>query len=822
MIPPLTESTILGTLTTELPPVQQLERSLGPNHSFGHIHAFSTFLLPLNRRDEPKAIEAPIDGEWSENGPRRVEVNEWVSQLIGAEWVTVTVLGRPAMGYRITDRQTRDCVAVQLLKVGLVSLSEAVRGFGIPRSTLQDASRRFEQQGIRGLIPARSGPKEAWKLVTQARRLTLDTIYAHPEWKMPQITAQVNQQLQAEGLATLSERQLRRFLTFCGVLPRSTGAEQKTEQPMPEMGARAPGQDEGDSSTNIVTLGALPVVAEGDQAQRGAPQQPATPLPLTAADRRYLQRLRAGFDTAFGGGLLLVPFLTLIQFPRLITEQLAGVGQGYYTTVQMGLSFFYLALFGIPTLETVKMVVKGELGVLLGRGRAPGLTKLRSFLKTVGKLGRAEALALAAACHQMRAGVVNCEVLFIDGHFIPYYGRHNIRKGYFTTHRMALKGNEAYYANDRQGRPLFFLLTAASITLITILPEIVARVKGIMGEQWCAWGLTLVFDRGGFCAQLFKTLDKLKVSWLTWLKASREVWQQVYQVEEEQFQLYLIRLKSSRVKVKLYEWQVDITGYGSCRAIILLDLKTGNRMVIITNDQSRSLREIAELMLRRWSQENFFKLMLARYYLDYTPGYQFEPAPQDPLIDNPRVKELRRLKQRLQALKRKLESQLSQRLLARRREQVSWHSCKVANDKTVRAIKGLEREIERVKEMLSQIPKQVPLSQAWGQPHQVANLECKGFFDVLKGLAFNGEEWLLERLTPHYQGKDVRQALHQIIFRGTVVQLVDGVLHVRLKPFDSPKVQAAAEALCAELNSQQVCTLDKFKFPIVYEVLPHL
>jgi hypothetical protein len=415
--------------------------------------------------------------------------------------------------------------------------------------------------------------------------------------------------------------------------------------------------------------------------------------------------------------------------------------------------------------------------------------------------------------------MVEWQILCIDGHFIPYYGGRRIRKGYFTTHRMALRGNEAYYANDLRGRPLFFLFTEASTSLIAALPEMVQQVKQIVGDRWVAWCLTLIFDRGGFCAKLFKTLDDLKVHWITWLKAPREVWEQVYQIEEERFQLYLLRLKSCKVKVKLYEWEVDITGYGLCRAIILLDLETGKRIVIITNDKTRPLREIAELMLQRWGQENFFKVMMARYNLDYAPGHQFEPAQEEPLVANPCIKELRSLKARLQTMKRKLESQLAQKLLARKRDQVTLQDYKDDHGKKVRAIKSLEREIERVKDELAQTPDKVPFSQDVGQPLEVSNLERKRFFDVLKGLAFNAEEWLLEQLKPYYHGKDIRQALLQILFRGAVVQLVDGVLHVRLKPFDSPRVQAAAAGLCQELNSLEACTLDKFRLPIIYEVL---
>jgi hypothetical protein len=62
--------------------------------------------------------------------------------------------------------------------------------------------------------------------------------------------------------------------------------------------------------------------------------------------------------------------------------------------------------------------------------------------------------------------------------------------------------------------------------------------------------------------------------------------------------------------------------------------------------------------------------------------------------------------------------------------------------------------------------------------------------------------------------------LHQILHRGTWAQLVGETLYVRLKPFDRPSVQQAAEALCAALNEKQPRTLDKFRFRVVYAVQP--
>lgn len=768
----------------------------------------------------------------------RIEINEQVNLLIEGEWITVILEEQPVMGYRKADYQTRNSVVVQLLNAQLITPKEAMQAFSIPSSSLYKILKNFNQEGIRGLIPKKSGPKQAWKLIPRARRLLLDVVYAHPDWKMPQIMGEVNFKLQQEQLAPLSERHASRFLAFCGILP--TGGRS-----CPPRGPQLPVEIDSESQASIcITSAAQDANAltnlKSNSSQIGPsdekphasmsslsgcllPQSDQPKRHLSVTERRYLLSLQSGIDSTFGGGFLVLPFLTKVQFPQLIDSELASLPQGYYSTLQLTLNFFYLALFGIASLEMVKRIPKQELGLLIGRKRSAGLTKLRAFLSQVGQLKeQTSAFALTAACYQIRAGVVDWQVLFVDGHFIPYYGQRVIRKGYFTTRRMAIKGNQAYYANDSGGRPLFFLLVSANKSLIQVLPQIMPRVRQLVGDQWTDWSLTLVFDRGGFCAELFNQLNQQKVYWVTWLKSSRKIKIKVDKIKEEKFRLYLLRLKKSKVKVKLYEWQVEITNYGSCRAIVLLDPKSGKRMVMITNDKVRKADQIAEYLLNRWSQENFFKLMLARYYLDYTPGYQFENPTEEPLVSNPRIKELRRVKKRLITMKRKLESELSKKLLARKRDKVSLQNYKKAHKKRIRTIEGLDIQIERIKNELAQTPKELPLDEVWEKKHEVANLERKVFFDCIKCLAFNAEEWLLEQFAHHYQSKNIRQVLLQIIFRGAHVQLVDGQLYVRLKSFDSLKVQAAAEALCLELNKKQIYTLDKFHFPVIYEVMPRL
>jgi len=90
---------------------------------------------------------------------------------------------------------------------------------------------------------------------------------------------------------------------------------------------------------------------------------------------------------------------------------------------------------------------------------------LRAFLKRVQAVERAEAFTIAVARQLITLGRVDWHVLFFDGHFIPYFGQHAIRHGYFTVRRLAIKGQQAFYANDRRGRPLLVLLQPGSAKL---------------------------------------------------------------------------------------------------------------------------------------------------------------------------------------------------------------------------------------------------------------------------------------------------------------------------------------------------------------------
>jgi len=212
---------------------------------------------------------------------------------------------------------------------------------------------------------------------------------------------------------------------------------------------------------------------------------------------------------------------------------------------------------------------------------------LRAFLGRVRAVERAEAFTLAVARGLITMGAVDWHVLFFDGHFIPYFGQHAIRHGYFTVRRLALKGQQAFYAHDRRGRPLLVLLQPGSTKLYAVLPEMIGLLKRIVGSRWGRWVLTVVFDRGGWCVEFLHKLDQAQVYWVTWLELTRAAQDWVEQLPDTMFERHTLQLNTLETNVWLTEVGVYIPAYGFCRAVVLDDRDQQRRIVLGSNDHDR-------------------------------------------------------------------------------------------------------------------------------------------------------------------------------------------------------------------------------------------
>ena len=290
-------------------------------------------------------------------------------------------------------------------------------------------------------------------------------------------------------------------------------------------GGRAPSTGIGSPEVEKGS-GSQPGQAPGDE---GSGWQREARRSYSRAQRVYLDRLEQGEDNAYAGGLLLAPLLACYGFLPTLSQVITIPTHEGYSLEELGLTLFYLDLFGFRSLEDFKRAYPEEFGVLAGRTQSPSLFTLRRFLHRVRDLGKGEALIEAFAQWYLQSGLVQWGVMYIDGHFMPYYGMFPITKGWHGVRQVPMKGSYNFLVVDKRFTPWLFLIRSCSEDLLQKIPELIDKAKRL-GEQAGVSRerldqLIVVFDREGYSAELYRYLDgrdqgagKRRALFISWAK----------------------------------------------------------------------------------------------------------------------------------------------------------------------------------------------------------------------------------------------------------------------------------------------------------------
>ncbi|MHB1420889.1 MAG: putative transposase [Bacillota bacterium] len=751
--------------------------------------------------------------------------------------------------YPVSDEISERYAMVNLVRSQVVSQRKLAEAFGCHYNTINRYIQAYDENRLEGLVrktPGPKGPTNPWKITPPIREFIGELAAKEPE-------------LTQQAIAKRIEEKFQVTIHRAGVGRALSAYRQQQRQNQPES-----------IQLSIEKDSLAPVVTEND----GAPTLPMEPeeteLPLTDSvlsteedellmsscsaqpDDALISRLSQGMDSRYGAALILNPFLQKLELiPILVQSVLAqkdacadkartAAGnlqellnpERLYNLAQMFLALVYLIVFRFPSIEAFKLADRKAFGPLIGAWKAPVVKTLRRFLEGVTVLEASGTVAMKLARQYLKLDIVQLGILYLDGHFVPYYGKSQIAKGYFTTRRLALKGNHHYFANDPKGRPIFFRLTSAAVKFTDIIPDMVKDAQELMAETGIKSPLIVVFDRGGYDSKLFQTLDRMGVLYITWRK-----WDQPIPHELFTHVIYDENGKEGeepQIKYHAYRRNIRVgqEKYGA-EAISFFAPGEEDHSTLVTNAFKFTVEthsgfdplttaQIIHDLINRWKQENFFKAAKQGYHIDYNPAYGVHELAEQPLVKNPRIREF---DTQISSLKKKLQQ--NQQLIADKFLNSRTNDKPLSHYQTLKSYqklieqKGfLEEEIKTLTAKKDVEPTHIPYQEAKpGQERVALTLERKYLLDNIKIATYNLNEMLLDVFAGCYDDpKDIRQILQMIIERGAHLRLANGTLQVTIQSMDLPKYQMAAEKLCRKLNELEPVTLDKNQFPIFYRV----
>src|SRR6266700_2316876 len=760
-------------------------------------------------------------------------------QVVEGNGLTRVLLkGKPYMSWHSGDEGCVRLAIAQLYECGLGTEEDLAEAFGRHVNSVQKYLKDFADEGIRGLMSERRGPKGRWKLTPELRGKILLTVLREGIWKLEAIQQRlleawheavsvpsIQQVLEENGLGDPTTR---------GVGDEVVQGELFTLEPEPQLVLPLGGHDAppvekvGTNSVREKESGTGNGNAAGGAGvadlERGSRRN------YSSAQRVYLDQLEQGAYNAYAGGLLFAPLLARYNFVPTLSRVITIATHEGYSLEELGLTLFYLDVFGFGSLEDFKRAYAEEFGVLMGRTQSPSLFTLRRFLHKVRKLGKGEALIDEFALTYLKSGLAAWGVMYIDGHFLPYYGLYPISKGWHGVRQMPMKGSYNFLTVDERFAPWLFLVRSSSEDLLQKIPELIEKAKRI-GEQAGVSRqrldqLIVVFDREGYSAELYRYLDgkdqragKRRALFVSWAKYS-DKW--VNDLAEEQFNrvaevTYEIRKAEA---IPYLETTRTMNKYGKIRAVVIESGRDKKRAAIYTNGTAEELgaERIVQLICRRWGEENAIKELLHKHLINYTPGYVREELEEQPLVENPEHRELKKQRAGLVSELNRLKIELADHLLeppAKKGGTPSRSQKEVMDDIAV-----IEGKILLADDQLEKLPSEIRFDEAHaGEKLLKLNHEKKRFLDCIKVFVCNSKAEMCRLLLKHYdRPKEVIPALAMIVERTGYVKLEGGRLEVTLRRFTDREIDYAARHLCEDLNRMQPVTLDKFHLPIRYHV----
>ena len=505
----------------------------------------------------------------------------------------------------------------------------------------------------------------------------------------------------------------------------------------------------------------------------------------------------------------------LLALPALISQGLLQASEvyqslkkGYYGLDHILLLLAFMALLRIRNPEQLKTCKPGELGKIMGLDRVPEVKCLREKLSQIVAQNKAEDFErhLSKQWIEQQA----CLYFYIDGHVRIYYGgQATLQKKYVSRQKLCLAGTTEYWVNDQQGNPLMFFIGDLNERLKDaieqhIVPALIEDTKNIApGEDSTQPRFTIIFDREGYEPAFFAKLwEDHRVAVITYRKNIKDKW------DKADFKSVETQVNDAKVIMQLCEKPVTL-GKSSFREI--RKLGTGDHQTsIITTHPTLDQAIIAPQMFSRWTQENFFKYLIAEFDFDKMVNYGIEIPDQNKVVVNPAYSKLYQQRKKLIEKRRRLEAQLLEAM--ENNVDQSMNETKKWLQKQAALKEKIEEQqvqIQQKENDISLTPSKIKLAD---MPEEMRynrlKKESKIFMNIIKMIAYRAETALFNLIKPFYtnQEKDGRQIIQTILSSSANLQpdYENNILNVTIHSQATPRANNALKHLCEELNQTEI------------------
>ncbi|MCP3684006.1 MAG: hypothetical protein GY861_15095 [bacterium] len=460
--------------------------------------------------------------------------------------------------------------------------------------------------------------------------------------------------------------------------------------------------------------------------------------------------------------------------------------------------FAVMQINKIGAVEQLKTVYKREFGNLIGIKQLFSKPNLWKLIHNLCALEKSGSLIKSFFHYQAKKSLVALHWLYIDGHFVPYYGKEAIHSGFYTQRGQMMPGQTEMHVHDCHGQIVYFEVQEGKGDL----KEMISR----MSQEWLAYvdnvPPLVIADREAWGVENFIQMDGNR--FVTWEKFSKP--QELASIPDEHFGSEFI--VNSKVYQAFEEKKTYRDNKGNSielRRIVIWNKTSNRRVACVCQDGQEDTIAIATAMLGRWGcSENTFKHMGDRMNMHYNPVVDASNESERQEIANPVLAELKKDISRLRKRLAKIERDLGRMTLTQNKDGSLRKSKK--REGLQNKVEDLKKKIVAKEQTLANCPERVNINEVKaGTKYKVLSTEGKNLWNLAETLFWNSRKKLVQIFKEFLPNeRDLRPVLEAITESRGWIKSTSEAIEIRLEPLETPMYKAAQIQLCRYLNEKEI------------------
>ena len=725
--------------------------------------------------------------------------------------------------YNNKDNEYRKFVIIQLARIGAANFNQLCTGFEISSKTLEKYL-KMSLGNFEDMQNKKTGPKKSWK-IDYGLRLAIIKIYVNNDNIADrEIVRKVKQQLNV----SVDHKTVAKVLTEAGLRQKKKKYSKNDD-------------DKSLKNDNNVTIKKSIDLFDSDENNKNDINN----LDNVNKNKSFKEKLENGIETIYGASLI---------FPTIENnEKLHQAFQAVYGDIKTDSEFsnkMFLdslvqqSLLDEYTKDSFDHFEDEDFGVLLHNDRGPNTKEISDFLAEVARQNKAELFSdtLSSMIKKPAYKFTNADnqqlryrIIYIDGHFDPYYYKLATFKGFHTVRRLVMKGDVSFSICDDNGLPIVCTRKTANPKLNKIIPELLTKLRKILDDDEI---LIIVFDKEGFDKELFWHIKQLDNTYLiSWDKHDNTA----SQAPDEKFNKSLdIKLTgTNKLNVNYFtttkKFNFDDkqnTGDSEKRILkmkkyCIHDQNSDKKSSLISDVPDDFLDDsfIIKYLLIRQRQENFHKSFKNNKGWDHYTTHLTINKRRNHIIrgidvPNPEIKSIEKQRSKLNSKINKLLNEFGKANLDKNiPDDTTKQLIHKKYHKILSEIETLTNEKNELLEKKKKLPTHLPIEQAYPEKtFYQRDFEEKSFIEAIKLFAYCKEQNVAFQAAEFCRLKDRFLFLKILKKRICKISAKGNQLLVKIKSFSSPKFQQAAEKLLAGINGHQLKFSNDNKYDVSFEL----